>query len=137
MLNSKNLTDAGPVDLINHDSADEDEELLPAGGDPAAAADVPGTAGKKRPVARSRAVCLAPTGRTWAAATTEGLLLYSVDDSLVFDPTDLTEDLTPAACHRALAAGEPAAGCACVRAALLWYGALGRGHCRPCIALAC
>ncbi len=107
VLNSKHLTDAGPLDLINHDSADEDEELPVAGGDLAAAADVPGTAGKKRAAARSRAVCLAPTGRSWAAATTEGLLLYSVDDSLVFDPTDLTEDLTPASCHKALAAGGP------------------------------
>jgi hypothetical protein len=30
VLNSKNLTDAGPVDLINADSDDE-AELLPAG----------------------------------------------------------------------------------------------------------
>lgn len=39
----------------------------------------------------------------WAAATTEGLLLYSLDQGLVFDPTDLTEDITPAAAYKALA----------------------------------
>jgi len=71
--------------------------------DAAAAADVPG-AKRKRPAARTRAVCLSPTGRCWAAATTEGLLLYELDSGAAFDPTDLTEDLTPAAAHAALAA---------------------------------
>ena len=71
----------------------------------AAAEGMPGTGSKvRRPVARTRCVALSPTGRCWAAATTEGLLLYSLDDGLVFDPTDLTEELTPAACHQALAA---------------------------------
>lgn len=64
---------------------------------------MPGSSGRKRPIARTRAVALSPTGRVWAAATTEGLLLYSLDDELVFDPTDLTEELTPEACTRALA----------------------------------
>jgi hypothetical protein len=79
---------------------DSDEELLPPGGDPAAAADVPGTAGRKRPSAQTRALALSPTGDSWAAATTEGLLLYALDSGLTFDPTDLTEALTPAAFHQ-------------------------------------
>eukprot|EP00775_Hariotina_reticulata_P006700 gene6700-6923_t len=102
-LNSKNITDAGPVQLIDHDDADSDEELLPVGRDPAAAADVPGTNTRKRPVARTRALALSPTGATWAAATTEGLVIYALDMGLVFDPTDLTESLTPAAFHQAVA----------------------------------
>lgn len=30
-LNSKHMTDAGPVQLIKHDDADSDDELLPPG----------------------------------------------------------------------------------------------------------
>ena len=71
-------------------------------GGPASAADMPGTGSKRRAAIRSRAVTLSPTGQSWAAATTEGLLLYSLDQGLVFDPTDLTEDITPAAAFKAL-----------------------------------
>lgn len=67
-------------------------------GGPAGADDLPGTGGKRRPAVRSRAVALSPTGRCWAAATTEGLLLYSLDPGAMFDPTDLAEDVTPQAC---------------------------------------
>lgn len=35
------------------------------------------------------------TGRSWAATTTEGLLIYSLDGSMVFDPYDLDLDVTP------------------------------------------
>lgn len=35
------------------------------------------------------------TGRQWAAATTEGLFVYSLDSSLTFDPYDLTLNITP------------------------------------------
>lgn len=71
-------------------------------GGPGSAADMPGTGSKRRAAIRSRAVTLSPTGQTWAAATTEGLLLYSLDQGLVFDPTHLTEDITPAAAYKAL-----------------------------------
>ena len=71
-------------------------------GGPGNAADMPGTGSKRRAAIRSRAVTLSPTGQAWAAATTEGLLLYSLDQGLVFDPTDLTEDITPAAAYKAL-----------------------------------
>lgn len=92
---------------------DDEFELLPVGANAVAAANMPGAPAYKRAAARVRALSLAPTGRSWAAATTEGLLLYSVDDNALFDPTDLAEDLTPAACHAALA------GCAFVRALLI------------------
>ena len=59
---------------------------------------LPGTGvAHKRPVIRSRAVALSPTGRAWAAATTEGVLIHSLDPALVFDPSDLAEDVTPGA----------------------------------------
>jgi hypothetical protein len=53
--------------------------------DAAAASGLPGTGGaaKKRPVARSRCLALSPTGRAWAACTTEGLQLYTLDDEMV------------------------------------------------------
>ena len=35
------------------------------------------------------------TGRSWAAATTEGLLIFSLDGSLVFQPEDLAMEITP------------------------------------------
>lgn len=66
-------------------------------GGPAGAEDLPGTGGKRRPAVRSRAVALSPTGRSWAAATTDGLLLYSLDPGAMFDPTDLADDVTPQA----------------------------------------
>ena len=58
-------------------------------------------------------MALSPTGRCWAAATTEGLLLYSQDDGMLFDPSDITEAITPVACRQALEAR------AFVRAALI------------------
>jgi periodic tryptophan protein 2 len=99
--------DAGPLDQIQDAPSDDDGDLLPpgagaaAGGGPA----LPGARGTGAPAARTRCVSLSPTGRAWAAATTEGVLLYSLDESLVFDPTDLAEDVTPAAVLRALGSG--------------------------------
>ena len=46
------------------------------------------------------------TGRAWAATTTEGLLIYSLDSNLVFDPFDLEMDITPANVKSTLAKGE-------------------------------
>ncbi|KAK2164936.1 hypothetical protein LSH36_57g02051 [Paralvinella palmiformis] len=49
-----------------------------------------------KPEVRVFSVSFSPTGRAWAATTTEGLLLYSLDNNLVFDPFDLEIDITPA-----------------------------------------
>lgn len=38
---------------------------------------------------RSRCVRFAPTGMQWSAATNEGLLVYALDEEMIFDPTDL------------------------------------------------
>lgn len=45
-------------------------------------------------------------GRAWAAATTEGLMIYSLDSSMVFDPFDLDIEVTPNSTRKALAKGE-------------------------------
>ncbi|KAM9767046.1 PWP2 small subunit processome component [Menidia menidia] len=49
-----------------------------------------------KPEIRVSSLRFSPTGRSWAATTTEGLLVYSLDGSLVFDPYDLDLDVTPA-----------------------------------------
>ena len=36
-----------------------------------------------------------PPGRAWAAVSTEGLLIYSLDGGVMFDPYDLSMDVTP------------------------------------------
>jgi len=59
-----------------------------------------------RQEARTKCVRFSPTGRAWAAASTEGLLIYSLDDTVIFDPFDLTIDLTPQAVLNILAEGE-------------------------------
>lgn len=48
-----------------------------------------------RPEIRVGDVQFSPAGRSWAACTTEGLLIYSLDDSLLFDPFMLGEEITP------------------------------------------
>uniref|UniRef100_A0A665T4B4 Small-subunit processome Utp12 domain-containing protein n=1 Tax=Echeneis naucrates TaxID=173247 RepID=A0A665T4B4_ECHNA len=49
-----------------------------------------------KPEIRVSSLRFSPTGRSWAATTTEGLLIYSIDGSMVFDPYDLDLDVTPA-----------------------------------------
>ena len=49
-----------------------------------------------------------PAGRDFAAATTEGLLIYSLDSRLVFDPFELSEEITPSTARTALLTGEHA-----------------------------
>ena len=50
---------------------------------------------RTRPEIRVKSVQFSPTGRAWAAVTTEGLLIYTLDAGVTFDPFDLTEDVTP------------------------------------------
>jgi periodic tryptophan protein 2 len=45
------------------------------------------------------------TGREWAAISGEGLLVYSLDEDMIFDPISLTEAITPAAIFSKLATG--------------------------------
>ncbi|THV01919.1 WD40 repeat-like protein [Dendrothele bispora CBS 962.96] len=56
--------------------------------------------------ARTKCVQFSPTGRAWAATSTEGLLIYSLDESVAFDPFDLTMDLTPESILDVLASRE-------------------------------
>jgi periodic tryptophan protein 2 len=42
----------------------------------------------------ARSVLFSPTGRSWSVLSSEGLLIFSRDTSLLFDPFDLTPDLS-------------------------------------------
>lgn len=94
-LNSKNMTEAGPLDLIDDDNSDIEEgvEKQTRG---KLGFDLPGSSSNHgRPVIQTKCLRIAPTGRSFVAATTEGVLVYSVDESFIFDPTDMDIDVTP------------------------------------------
>lgn len=59
-----------------------------------------------RQEARTKCVRFSPTGRSWAAASTEGLLVYSLDETAAFDPFDLSMDLTPQSIRQTLSGRE-------------------------------
>lgn len=107
-LDSRKVNDAGiNIDLIDDrgnasDLEDRMDTALP--GASRGAGDM--SVRKHRQEARTKCVRFSPTGRAWAAASTEGLLIYSLDDSVMFDPFDLTIDLTPQAVLDILAEGE-------------------------------
>lgn len=93
MLNSKNMTESGPLDLIDttgeaSDLEDRLDTTLPG----ASRGDL--SARKLRPEIRVADIKFSPTGISFSAASTEGLLVYSQDDTLLFDPLDLDIDVT-------------------------------------------
>lgn len=95
-LNSKLMTEAGPLGLIDEqgeasDLEDRIDRTLPGstrGGDPSVR--------KRIPEVRVTDVDFSPTGRSFCAASTEGLLIYSLDVTPLFDPIDLDLEITPA-----------------------------------------
>ncbi|KAH9090244.1 hypothetical protein LEN26_018928 [Aphanomyces euteiches] len=105
-LHSAEMTEAGSKNQLNLDqdpldtNATQDNQLVGA----KRAVD-PGARRKGLEVL-SKAVLFSPTGRSWAAATTDGLLIYSLDETLVFDPFDLDEDITPDSIKKTLARHE-------------------------------
>lgn len=105
MLDSRNMTEAGAIDTIDTtgDASDLEDRLdhtLPG----AQRGDL--SKRRYRRDARTNCVRFSATGRSWAAASTEGLLIYSLDESTSFDPFDLTLDLTPESILSTLESGE-------------------------------
>ncbi|KAF5390056.1 hypothetical protein D9757_003791 [Collybiopsis confluens] len=96
-LDSRRVNEAGiNIDSLMIQDEDEDEmrtEMLPG----AQRGDL--SIRRYRREARTKCVRFSPTGRAWAGASTEGLLIYSLDashsSSADFDPFDLSLDLTP------------------------------------------
>eukprot|EP00003_Mantamonas_plastica_P031956 TRINITY_DN849_c1_g1_i1.p1 TRINITY_DN849_c1_g1~~TRINITY_DN849_c1_g1_i1.p1 ORF type:complete len:584 (-),score=214.86 TRINITY_DN849_c1_g1_i1:1233-2984(-) len=94
-LNSKNMTEAGPADQLDvedkesWDLKDRMDESLPG----AKRGDF--SSRKTAMEIRVKDVKFSPTGRAFAVASTDGLLVYSLDDTLFFDPIDLDMEITP------------------------------------------
>lgn len=95
-LNSKLLTEAGPQGELDEqgEASDRDDRIdksLPGSkrGDPSSR--------KNMAEVRVSGVAFSPAGTAFCAASTEGLLIYSLDNVLQFDPFDLNIEITPAA----------------------------------------
>ncbi|TFK22112.1 WD40 repeat-like protein [Coprinopsis marcescibilis] len=106
-LDSRKVNENGiNTDLIGDGEDSELEDRLDTSlpGAKKAAGDM--AARKHRQEARTKCIRFSPTGRAWAAASTEGLLIYSIDDAVTFDPFDLSMDLTPQSVIEVLAQRE-------------------------------
>jgi periodic tryptophan protein 2 len=93
-LDSRDMTEGGPRALIDDvgdasDLEDRIDRTLPGvkRGDAAART--------TRPEVRVAAAAFSPTGRSFCAASTEGILVYSLDTEFIFDPFDLDISITP------------------------------------------
>ncbi|KAM7208758.1 WD40-repeat-containing domain protein [Naviculisporaceae sp. PSN 640] len=93
-LNSKLLTEAGPQALLDDQGEASDLEnridrSLPGSkrGDPSAR--------RKMAEVKVTGLAFSPSGNSFCAASTEGLLIYSLDDVVQFDPFDLNMEITP------------------------------------------
>lgn len=96
LLDSRRINEAGiNIDLIdNRDGSDlEDRMDMSLPGARRGAGDM--SIRRYKQEARTKFVQFSPTGMAWAAASTEGLLIYSSDETVMFDPFDLSIDLTP------------------------------------------
>uniref|UniRef100_A0A2K6LBC0 Periodic tryptophan protein 2 homolog n=1 Tax=Rhinopithecus bieti TaxID=61621 RepID=A0A2K6LBC0_RHIBE len=94
-LNRRKMTEFGNLALIDQDAGQEDGVAIP----------LPGVRkGEQRflpHLPATRALCNCP-GRCWAATTTEGLLIYSLDTRVLFDPFELDTSVTPGRVREAL-----------------------------------
>ena len=111
-LNSKGIGDGGLVlaSLDLEGSADPSDRAAPDLSLPGVKRGDAASRRRTGPELRTKALAFSPAGRSFAAACTEGLLVYSLDDSLVFDPFELGDDVTPAAARAALASRHYARG---------------------------
>ena len=114
--------DAGPLeDIVLDDDSD----------DPTAPPPPPRALGRRseritRLAARCACVRFSPDNRSWAAASTEGLVIFSLDETTHFDPSGLELHTTPEAVVAAATRGEHGAALAmalCLNEADLVRGA--------------
>jgi len=59
-----------------------------------------------RPEITCGCIGFSSTGTEWAAATTQGLQIFSLDESMMFTPTDLDITITPQAVQKAISKQE-------------------------------
>lgn len=100
-LNSRTLTEAGPAHTMNDEAEPSyvEDRRLPGAGR--------GYFSSRRtqPEVRVTALAFSPTGRAFCAASTEGLLVYSLDRDLQFDPFELDIDISRASTLKAVEEG--------------------------------
>lgn len=94
-LNSKLLTEAGTAADID-DNETSDREAARADGLPGSKRGGDPSARKRFPEVRVSGIAFSPAGTAFCAASTEGLLIYSLDNTVQFDPFDLNMEITPA-----------------------------------------
>ncbi|XP_076749162.1 periodic tryptophan protein 2 homolog [Xylocopa sonorina] len=92
VINRRNLTEFGNLALVERREENEGGNVtlrLPGvrSGDMASR--------NIKPEIRVYSLQFSPTGQAWAAATTEGLLVYSLDVGFIFDPFQLELGITP------------------------------------------
>ncbi|KAI4458257.1 wd40 repeat protein [Holotrichia oblita] len=98
-INRRKMTEYGNVALI------EEREVLEGGH---VSIKLPGVrkgdmaARSFKPEVRVFSLQFSPTGQAWAAATTEGLLVYSLTPGLMFDPWNLQMGITPTSVREAI-----------------------------------
>uniref|UniRef100_A0A182KFQ3 Small-subunit processome Utp12 domain-containing protein n=1 Tax=Anopheles christyi TaxID=43041 RepID=A0A182KFQ3_9DIPT len=98
-INRRKLTEFGNMALI-----EQREEL--EGGD--VSLKLPGVkkgdlaARNVTPEVKVDSVRFSPSGQSWAAVTTEGLLVYALNKGIVFDPFQLSTEVTPRATRNLL-----------------------------------
>jgi periodic tryptophan protein 2 len=102
-LNSKNLSGGG---IAVDDHADSgDEATYNALQLPGAKRNDDGSR-LARVEVLTRQVAFSSTGREWSAVTGEGLIVWGLDEDMIFDPISLTEAITPAAVSSKILDGE-------------------------------
>uniref|UniRef100_A0A8C0C0K1 Small-subunit processome Utp12 domain-containing protein n=1 Tax=Buteo japonicus TaxID=224669 RepID=A0A8C0C0K1_9AVES len=97
-LDRRKMTEFGSMALIDEGAGGEDGVAIPLPGVKT------GDMSYRHFKPEIRVTCLrfSPTGRSWAATTTEGLLIYSLDSGLIFDPFELDIDVTPSNIRKTL-----------------------------------
>lgn len=105
LLNSSRMTEFGSLDLVEGADEEDDEpvikETIPGsrkGGDLSSRT-------IKQEI-RVTSIQFSPTASQFACTSTVGLLIFSVDDTVLFDPFDLDFDITPMAVKEAIAEKE-------------------------------
>ncbi|XP_056157267.1 PWP2 small subunit processome component [Lampris incognitus] len=97
-LDRRKMTEFGSLALVDEGAGDGDDVHISLPG--VRRGDM--SSRHFKPEIRVSSLRFSPTGRSWAATTTEGLLIYSLDGSLIFDPFDLDLDVTPASVRKQL-----------------------------------
>ncbi|KAL5012052.1 hypothetical protein ScPMuIL_010603 [Solemya velum] len=101
-LDKRKMTEWGSLSLVDGGEGDVDGQSVSLPG--ARKGDMSSRHWKPEVIVSS--IMFSPTGRAWACTTTEGLLIYSLDHRLVFDPFQLEVDITPANVKKFLSKGE-------------------------------